>query len=447
MAKVADKLDIIEQNIMSGLKDFQRATVNRIDELYRSGQMRVLVSDEVGLGKTLIARGTVAKLAKIQKEAHDKLVKVVYICSNIAIAEQNLNKLRITNELKTENAGYSRLSMQHLNIFMQENDTELLDRYIQLIPLTPDTSFRMTSGAGTVAERALMFAILKRIPDIWDYERQIEITMKDLAVSAWDWYKQDFENKVIDCDEKSKYKYLKYMVKQATSLLKKKQPNGKSLLKELVAHCEEVKASHNKRIPNNELIGKLRIIFAQISLDKLEPDLVIMDEFQRFKYLINSDPESETGLLANKFFNSDKVRMLLLSATPYKMYSTLEEIDETQVDEHYSEFLGVMDFLNITEEEKSNFKTIWSDYSIKLKELTKGDTTVIEAKDAAENAMYNHICRTERISATESADIIDDSDVKLPLEALEQDIMSYLQGQQLLDEIAAPFNIPVDYIK
>ena len=66
MAKVADKLDIIEQNIMSGLKDFQRATVNRIERLYRNGQMRVLVSDEVGLGKTLIARGTVAKLANIR---------------------------------------------------------------------------------------------------------------------------------------------------------------------------------------------------------------------------------------------------------------------------------------------------------------------------------------------------------------------------------------------
>lgn len=63
MATLADKLDIIESNIMSGLKDFQRATVNRIAELYRNGQMRVLVSDEVGLGKTLIARGTVAKLA------------------------------------------------------------------------------------------------------------------------------------------------------------------------------------------------------------------------------------------------------------------------------------------------------------------------------------------------------------------------------------------------
>ena len=447
MSKVADKLDIIEQNIMSGLKDFQRATVSRIDELYRSGQKRVLVSDEVGLGKTLIARGTVAKLAKIRKSEGDPLVKIVYICSNIAIAEQNLNKLRITNEIKTENAGYSRLSMQHLNIFMQENDTELLDRYIQLIPLTPDTSFRMTSGAGTVAERALMFAILKRIPDILDYERQIEITMKDLAFSAWNWYKQDFENKVIDCDEKSRNKYLKYMVKQTASLLKKRQPGGKSILKELVSHCEEVKASGNKRIPCNELIGKLRVVFAQISLDKLEPDLVIMDEFQRFKYLIDSEENSEIHMLTNKFFKSDKVRMLLLSATPYKMYSTLEEIDETQVDEHYSEFLRVMDFLNITEEEKSNFKTVWSDYSVKLKELTKGDTTIIEAKDAAENAMYNHICRTERISATESADIIDDSDVKIPLEVLEQDIISYLQGQQLLEEIVAPFNVPVDYIK
>jgi hypothetical protein len=124
--------------------------------------------------------------------------------------------------------------------------------------------------------------------------------MKDLAVSAWDWYKQDFENKVIDCDEKSKNKYLKYMVKQAISLLKKRQPNGKSILKELVAHCEEVKASHNKRIPCNELIGKLRIIFAQISLDKLEPDLVIMDEFQRFKYLIKSEEGSDMNLLTKK---------------------------------------------------------------------------------------------------------------------------------------------------
>ena len=147
MAKVKNQLDKIEEKIMSGLKDFQKATVNRIDYLYRHGQRRVLVSDEVGLGKTLIARGTVAKMASLRRDEGDDLVKVVYICSNSAIAEQNLRKLSITREVKLESASSSRLSMQHLNIFKQENDPELLDSYIQLIPLTPDTSFRVTTGA------------------------------------------------------------------------------------------------------------------------------------------------------------------------------------------------------------------------------------------------------------------------------------------------------------
>ena len=446
-AKVSDKLDQIEKNIMSGLKDFQQATVMRIAELYRDGQMRVLVSDEVGLGKTLIARGTVAQLAKIRKEEGDKLVKVVYICSNIAIADQNLNKLRISSEVHKENSGYSRLSMQHLNIFNQENDIELLNGYIQLIPLTPDTSFRMTTGAGTVLERALMFAILRRLPELKDVLHQLEIIMKNDAYSAWRWAKPYYEKEVLSCNENSKNKYLPYMLKNTKRLLKQKQPNGSTVLKELLAHCENIKSKRNRRIPSNEIINKIRNIFAQISLDKLEPDLVIMDEFQRFKYLLDSDPNSDTGMLANKFFNSDKVRMLLLSATPYKMYSTLEEIDEAQVDEHYKEFFDVMNFLNITEEEKDNFKTVWSDYSVKLKEITKGTTTVIEAKNSAESAMYQHICRTERISATESADIINDSDVKVPLEVLENDIKSYIQAQTLLDEIAASFNVPIDYIK
>ena len=134
MANVADRLDQIEERIMHGLKDFQRATVERIDYLYRHGQRRVLVSDEVGLGKTLIARGTVAKLAGLRREEGDDLFKVVYVCSNAAIADQNLRKLRITSEARTESASSARLSMQHLNIFRQENDAELMDRFIQLIP-------------------------------------------------------------------------------------------------------------------------------------------------------------------------------------------------------------------------------------------------------------------------------------------------------------------------
>ena len=41
-----------------------------------------------------------------------------------------------------------------------------------------------------------------------------------------------------------------------------------------------------------------RQMFARISVSMLEPDLVIMDEFQRFKFLLSSD-DSELGILAH----------------------------------------------------------------------------------------------------------------------------------------------------
>ena len=442
MTNVSNKLYDIEQNIMSGLKDFQKATVNRIDHLFRNGQRRVLVSDEVGLGKTLIARGTVAKLAVMQKETGDNLVKVVYICSNAAIAEQNLNKLRITSELRTESMNSSRLSMQHLNIFKQENDKELLNSYIQLIPLTPATSFNTTSGAGIVSERALIFAILKRIPELLPYIKELDKMLEADAYKSWQGEKDWYEKEVSTCGER----YISETVFAAKNLLLESQDES-TLLDKLIEVCKSVRQGTAQNRDITRIIQSLRVLFSKISLDKLEPDLVVMDEFQRFKYLINSDPESETGMLANKFFSSNNVRMLLLSATPYKMYSTLEEIDDSQVDEHYSEFLDVMNFLNIGQGEQDSFKTVWNEYSVKLKELTVGDTTVLAAKAAAEDAMYSKVCRTERISATENADIIDDNSVKTPVDVLEQDIKSYISAQKLLDEIGAPFRVPVDYIK
>ena len=100
----------------------------------------------------------------------------------------------MTQEAITESASSSRLSMQHLNIFKQENDAELLNRYIQLIPLTPDTSFRMTAGAGTVSERALMFAHLRRMQELFGYEYELEVAMRNDATLSWrDWCKNLYE--------------------------------------------------------------------------------------------------------------------------------------------------------------------------------------------------------------------------------------------------------------
>lgn len=448
MINVYDQLDAIEENVMSGLKDFQRATVERIDHLYQNHQRRVLVSDEVGLGKTLIARGTVAKFAKLRKKEGDDLVKVVYICSNAAIAEQNLAKLRITSEARVEAASSSRLSMQHLNVTIQENDPDLLSRYIQLIPLTPDTSFRMTSGTGTVSERALMFAHLRRLSELSDYLPELDIAMMDNASATWkNWCRDYHEKAAAECNDISHGQYYTNMDKSLHEELHEKWHDDLTYMDGLVELCKAIRENNGKRVKNTAIIGQLRVIFAKISLEKLDPDLVIMDEFQRFRYLLDSDPNSETGMLANKFFHAPDVRMLLLSATPYKMYSTPEEIDETHIDEHYTEFLSVMEFLNEDPTKENEFLEVWRNYSIKLKEMTIGDTTILSAKKAAEDAMYQSVCRTERITAAENADIIDDSDVHVPLTVLEEDIRSYLQAQEVLDQIGANYHVPVDYVK
>ncbi len=446
MRNVANELDSIEKNVMSGLKDFQKATVERIDHLYRNGQNRILVSDEVGLGKTLIARGTIAKVAKLLKKEGNALFKVVYICSNSTIADQNLRKLRIASDVSADDTGSSRLSMQHLKIFEQENDPDLHQKYIQLIPLTPDTSFRMTSGCGIVTERALMFVILKRLPELKNYLPELEILMTDRAYSAWhSWCKDYYSNRVEKCNNTSKREYLKYMKEKISKEMNKNRENGNSYLSELKHELKNIKKGNGY---DKKIIGKLRHMFAQISIERLKPDLVIMDEFQRFKYLIDTTEESEVSMLSKKFFSTKGLRLLLLSATPYKMYSTMEEIDESFLDEHYNEFFKVIEFLcSNNESTLDDFQTIWKDYSVKLKQLVKGDTAILQVKRNAENALYELICRTERLSEHLSADMIDDSDVKIPLKVSESDIKSYLQMQELLNSIDATYNTPVDFVK
>ena len=54
MDKVYDA-KAVEAATLAALKDFQLETVKRVDALFRSGQRRVLVADEVGLGKTVVA--------------------------------------------------------------------------------------------------------------------------------------------------------------------------------------------------------------------------------------------------------------------------------------------------------------------------------------------------------------------------------------------------------
>ena len=435
-------IDEIEKRTLSGLKDFQRATVERVDYLFRHNQNRVLVADEVGMGKTLIARGAIVKTARLRIEEKDDLFKVIYICSNQNIANQNIRKLDVTGKNAIGSVSDTRLSMQHLKITEQENDPQIKEGFIQLIPLTPETSFRMTTGGGSVQERALMYAILRRMPDFKGHVTSLEKFMIMDAVKAWDgWAKWNFENRVAECEKMTKGVYPQNVIEKILNY-----QEYESIRDMLLNHLHERRYNKQLTYSNYYVMNKLRVMFARISVSMLEPDLVIMDEFQRFKFLLSSD-DSELGILAHSFLSGHDTRVLLLSATPYKLYSTLEEIDENQLDEHYAEFFQVMNFLFDDEVKDIKFKEVWKNYSHALSELKAGDSAIIRMKELAENAMYQGVSRTERISVMDSGDYTDDSSVKHHLQIDENDINSYIQMSRLLSKTDSNHSLPVDYAK
>lgn len=419
------------------LMDFQKTTADRIITVFRSGQNRVLLADEVGLGKTIIARDVIRQAADWHKhEKGTNHFRVVYICSNINIAKQNAKRLGVGDLI---NISESRLSMQHLKIYENKGRNNSFE---QLIPLTPATSFSMTSGCGIQEERALMYAHLWRLPMFRKHKENLCQLLAYEARKNWLGNVKEYEKRVQRCDSNGS----SYISEMSLELTRQFEANNE-LMESIAAACRNKGTLEKSQV--RVMINSLRRVFAQISLDKLEPDLVIMDEFQRFRNLI-APSDDEQGMLTKHFLKDTAIKVLLLSATPYKLYSTLEEMSLDEDADHYKEFLEVMEFLFYNEGELQNFKQIWGDYSNTLCEISQSDFTVLLArKNRAEDVLYSNVCRTER----SNSGIIDDGHAK-EVSISNGDILSYIELQALLDEInrqsKRPLyyrNVPIDYVK
>ena len=401
------------------LKDFQKATVEHIVNIFKSKkQRRVLLSDEVGLGKTIVSKGVIQAVGELSDEYgiwDDNTYRVVYICSNANIVKQNTENLGIEDVM---NIDESRLSMQHFIVAKKVKELQKSKKSKPriLIPLTPGTSFNLQTSAGNMNERALMFAILSHLDDFKDHKTALKNRLNIYGANGDNWtdiidkYEKDIKENV--CTG-----YRENISKEVVN--DDCYQEAKDLLLKAIAL--------NDYNTTNKAITLFRIIFCKISMKELNPDLVIMDEFQRFSSLLDLEGNSEEAMLTRTFFGKeDGPFILLVSATPYKPFTTLEELNENKIDEQYQDFNKLADFL-FDGRENIVFQQVWHDYSKELCHISSDNLDILIAKkNIAEDTMYEAMSRTERYRNSSQ----DDTYLKIST----GDIASYCQMQEVLGE-------------
>jgi len=407
---------------LAGLKDFQRKTVDYVFErMYLDSKpaRRMLISDEVGLGKTLVARGVMARALEHLWD-RVKRIDVVYICSNGDIARQNANRLRV---LSSEGGGGIRAATRLTLLPAQL--AQLGD--VNFIALTPATSFDLGTNLGVASERASIYWLLR---EAWGFGNQAGPYNVLRGNAASDGFRERVRYSKPEGD------VLGAVLDPFTKALE----NEAGLRKEFDDLCE-LFGRDRKHIPHEEsrrrnaFVGRVRAALAETCVTALEPDLIILDEFQRFKHLMND--ENDDAVLARKMFNyadeHGQAKVLLLSATPYKMLTLASQDDE---EDHYRDFLDTLRFLESEASDYENLKKSVDEFRLSLLRLRTGGSIedVLEAKRVLEGGLRRVMVRTERLGATEDrSGMLTETAVSVQLEP--KDVETYVTAQRIAEHL------------
>lgn len=383
----------VPHTLADNLKEFQRRTVDFVSgRLYGTGATdRFLVADEVGLGKTLVARGIIAKAIDHLSET-TKRIDVIYVCSNAAIATQNIKRLIP--------AGYGKAFPIATRLtYLPAEVRSLRDNAVNFISFTPATTFDHTrSRGGHSRERVILYHLLAELrlasgSSLGRNRGLLNLLQATSGQRSWSAQVAAFDPATLDPDLADTFR---------TAVLR--DDRLCESLQEGFSRFERFR--ENSGVPSEDsnfrydLIAKLRGLLAAECLSALEPDLVILDEFQRFKDLL--DGENDAAELARNLFTYPRVKLLLLSATPYKMYSLDRERDE---DDHHPDFLRTLRFLFGDSEKVAEVRGLMSEHRLALQSLGgTGPKPDFGSKRQLEELLRSVMCRTERVSMTRNND-------------------------------------------
>ncbi|WP_062287467.1 helicase-related protein [Demequina phytophila] len=377
-----------QEKILASLKDFQRDTVDyAFRRLWTDDDWtkRFLVADEVGLGKTMVAKGVIAKTVDYLWDKEER-IDIVYICSNSQVARQNLSRLNVVGGAEMRHA--DRLTLLPSVI------RELRGQKINFVSFTPGTSFAVGSTGGAVRERVLLHWMLA---ERWgrDIARKAAWVKffrggvrRDRYEAQLGWFDTStLDQRLVDSFHEE--------VARAVG------PQGAPLrdeLEECVLEFTHLRGwpPQHLRWKRDHLVGALRHLVAKAGVEHLEPDLVILDEFQRFKDVLDGDGYGAD--LAREVFDHVSARVLLLSATPFKMY-TLP--DEPAGDDHFADFNRTVAFLagdDAASRVRRDLRTM------RDTALAGAAPDAVGARDRVEAELRRVMARTERLSSTPDRD-------------------------------------------
>lgn len=412
--------------MLSGLKPFQRATVEHAFHRLWLAEDRVdrfLVADEVGLGKTLVAKG-VAALAIDHLWDGRKPLTIVYICSNSQIARQNLQRLRdLTGGETQDNA--DRLTL------LPKTMGRVGRQRLSVISFTPGTSFRLGAATGRVQERALLHWMLSQVLGRDDLKRKSAIRYFACDVGFGRFASRlTWESSRPDLDPQLMRDFEAYL--RITP-----GPFGGSLLDDLI---EDLGSWRGKPAQSRDMvrrrrtmIGALRIAMAQAAVASLCPDLVILDEFQRFKDLFpalgaDEQPLNDAQRLAQRIITSPGTKSLILSATPYKMF-TLP--DEPSGEDHHRDFQATIGFLAGPERAERVATLLAEVRTGMLLGTTEGREAAEKATATVSDELRRVMSRTERLRATAKQDGMLAEKFLPPLELLPSDLHVWMASDSI----------------
>jgi len=374
------------------LKPFQKATVKAaLKALTRKGgTYRFLVADEVGLGKTLVAGDVIRRMAKLK----DGPFVVLYVCSNLSIAAQNKKKLLEWLPVEERKIAVSRVDRLTL---LPENNMRSEAR-VHLYTLTPDTSIPMRGNRrrdGKKEERALIHALVKKIWPEFFNGRNPAYFRGSVGSRGW--------------RELVKKKRKMVGTRQNRQL---RETFRLSVRKELELedgmHVTAALDSIEAEKKDLEIIARFRNALAAMAIEKICPDLVIFDEFQQFRDLLEEDIDDSAARVIKALrgeIGEHQPKLLLLSATPYRPYTRHWEDEKYGKDNsHRREFFDLLEFLYRRTAKAKRISAMCADALLSMEmELRKGDLSsdrFEQARKSMEKSLRSVICRTERVLHT-----------------------------------------------